>query len=74
MRGPDLHQAVSVRRESLRSQMSRFLRDDSGQAATEYVLIVGLVCLVIIFAFNRILDSLKALLARVVSGLNGPGI
>ena len=73
MRGQELHPAGPFRHETSRG-VYRFLRDDAGQAATEYVLIVGLVCLVIIFAFNRIQDSLKALLARVVAGLNGPGI
>jgi Flp pilus assembly pilin Flp len=51
-----------------------FARDERGQAATEYVLIVGLVGLAIALAFNKIQESLKALLARIVSMMNGPGI
>jgi Flp pilus assembly pilin Flp len=51
-----------------------FARDERGQAATEYVLIVGLIGLAIALMFNKIQESLKALLARVVSMMNGPGI
>jgi Flp pilus assembly pilin Flp len=54
--------------------LAGFALDERGQAATEYVLIVGLVGLVIALAFNKIQESLKALLARIVSMMNGPGI
>jgi Flp pilus assembly pilin Flp len=51
-----------------------FARDERGQAATEYVLIIGLIGLVIALTFNKIQESLKALLTRIVSLMNGPGI
>ena len=73
MRRHSLHPAAPLQGGGVKS-IAGFLLDDSGQAATEYVLIVGLVCILIVVAFNKIQDSLKGLLTRVVAGLNGPGI
>lgn len=51
-----------------------FLADESGQAATEYVLVVGLFVVFIVVAYNTIQESLRDLLVRIVGFFNGPGI
>ncbi len=55
-------------------RLRQFFMDDDGQAATEYILIIGLICIVIIVAFNRIHETLRGLLERIAGSLNGPGI
>lgn len=56
------------------ARLRAFLRDERGQAATEYVLIVGLICLAIALAFKEIQLPLKKMLERIVNTMTGPGI
>ncbi len=51
-----------------------FLKDEHGQALTEYILIVGLVVLPIVIAFNRLQNPIKTLLERVAKYFEGPGV
>ena len=61
---------VSQRQLCLRD----YLADDSGQAATEYILVIGLVAIVLIVGYNQLQDGLRSLLKRISGYLNGPGI
>lgn len=65
-------EVFSVRPRERRAR--HFLNDESGQAATEYILIIGLLCIVIAVSFNRIHESLRGMMERIVGSLNGPGI
>jgi Flp pilus assembly pilin Flp len=51
-----------------------FFADERGQAATEYILVVGLFVLFIAVSYNAIQGSLRNLVDRVVGLLSGPGI
>lgn len=51
-----------------------YLRDEHGQALTEYILIVGLVVIPIAVAFNRLQNPLKTLLEKVANYFVGPGV
>lgn len=55
-------------------RLSRFLRDDQGQAATEYVLIVGLIVLPLVLVFNKFTGVLKSVVDRIAKLLYGPGV
>jgi Flp pilus assembly pilin Flp len=45
-----------------------------GQAATEYILIIGLIVLPLAMAFNGLQDVLKDLLKEIARLLSGPGV
>jgi Flp pilus assembly pilin Flp len=45
-----------------------------GQAMTEYILVIGLVALPIIAAYNRFQDAIKTALINVAKLLSGPGV
>jgi Flp pilus assembly pilin Flp len=51
-----------------------FFADERGQAATEYILVVGLFVLFVAVSYNAIQGSLRDLVNRVVGLLSGPGI
>jgi Flp pilus assembly pilin Flp len=53
---------------------ARFLSDERGQATTEYVLLLALVVLPVAFAFNKLRDVMRDLLATFNSLVFGPGI
>lgn len=55
-------------------RLTRFLRDDQGQAATEYVLIVGLIVLPLVLVFNKFTGVLKSVVDRIAKLLYGPGV
>jgi Flp pilus assembly pilin Flp len=46
----------------------------AGQAATEYILVVGLIVIPLAIGFNRLQSSIKQLLVRLATYLYGPGI
>lgn len=52
----------------------RFLRDESGQAMTEYILIIALIILPIAAVFNLIRNPLRGYLQRIAELFTGPGI
>lgn len=65
---------VITRMSVRRCLLARYLRDDKGQAMTEYILIIGLIILPIAAVFNLIRDPLRGYLARIVALFSGPGV
>ena len=57
-----------------RLHLTRYLRDEKGQAMTEYILIVALIILPIAAVFNAIRAPLRGYLARIVALFTGPGV
>jgi Flp pilus assembly pilin Flp len=57
-----------------RPGFATFFADERGQAATEYILVVGLFVLFIVVSYNAIQGSLRNLVDRVAGLLSGPGI
>ncbi len=57
-----------------RAALREFVLDDRGQAATEYVLIVGLFVVPLAIAFNSLQGVLKDLLKDIARLLSGPGV
>ncbi len=57
-----------------RKTVARYLRDEQGQAITEYILIVGLIVLPIAIAFNTLRNPLRGYLDRIAKLFAGPGI
>ena len=51
-----------------------FVRDERGQAATEYILIIGLIVIPLAIAFNSIQDVLKDMLKDLARLFSGPGV
>jgi Flp pilus assembly pilin Flp len=51
-----------------------FVRDEQGQAATEYILIIGLIVIPLAIAFNSIQDVLKDMLKDLARLFSGPGV
>ena len=64
----------ALRRARRRAAFAAFLADEQGQAATEYVLVIGLFVLFIVVAYNSIQGALRELVTRVAALLSGPGI
>jgi Flp pilus assembly pilin Flp len=60
--------------KSVRESIRRFLNDQSGQAATEYILIIGLVSIPLVIAYDALHDSIKQFLVRIAHLFRGPGI
>lgn len=54
--------------------MRQLLIDDRGQAATEYILILGLVVVPIVVAYDALQDAIKGFLVRIAALFRGPGI
>jgi Flp pilus assembly pilin Flp len=57
-------------------QVSRYLRDDSGQGMVEYILIIGLVVLFIVVALVAFKDEVVGFIEKVkawISGSEVPG-
>lgn len=54
--------------------LSGYLRDDRGQSATEYILIIGLIVVPLAIAFNELQDVLKATLNRIAKLFSAPGV
>ena len=51
-----------------------FVGDEWGQAATEYILIIGLIVIPLAIAFNSIQDVLKDMLKDLARLFSGPGV
>lgn len=58
----------------LREQVRRLLNDQSGQAATEYILVIGLISIPLVIAYDALQDSIKQFLIRITRLFRGPGI
>ncbi len=58
----------------LRDSFRRLLNDQSGQAATEYILVIGLVSIPLVIAYDALHDSIKEFLIRITRLFRGPGI
>jgi Flp pilus assembly pilin Flp len=54
--------------------LSRYYKDEAGQSATEYILIIGLVVIPLALAFNEIQIIVKDLSNRLARLLYGPGV
>jgi Flp pilus assembly pilin Flp len=51
-----------------------FVVDERGQAATEYILIIGLFVVPLAIAFNSLQGVLKDMLKDIARLLSGPGV
>ena len=60
--------------EVVKPSIARFLREDRGQAMTEYILIIALITLPLAAVFNAIRSPLRGYLERIVRLFSGPGI
>jgi Flp pilus assembly pilin Flp len=49
-------------------------RGERGQAATEYILLIGVVVLPIVVGYRGFIEAIRNVLTRVVQLLAGPGI
>lgn len=54
-------------------QFVRLIKEEEGQAMTEYGLLVGLIALAVIAGLIAVGDELTALFERIVTGLGGGG-
>jgi Flp pilus assembly pilin Flp len=63
--GHDFHLGIPLR---------EFLRDEHGQAATEYILVIGLVVIPLAIAFNKLSGILKEVVNRIAKLMYGPGV
>ena len=55
-------------------QVSRYLRDDSGQGMVEYILIIGLVVLFIVVALVAFKDEVVGFIEKVKSWISGSDV
>ncbi len=55
-------------------QISRYLRDDSGQGMVEYILIIGLVVLFIVVALVAFKDEVVGFIDKVKSWISGSDV
>lgn len=53
--------------------LTRLLKEESGQAVTEYALIIGLILLVVIVAITGLGSKIKEIFENLVDGLGGDG-
>lgn len=53
------------------NHLMRLLKEEDGQAMTEYGLLVGLIALVVIGAITLVGEELVTLFGKVVTGLGG---
>jgi len=56
------------------ARLRAFVIDERGQAATEYILVIGLIVVPIAIAFNSLQDVLKNMLKDVARLISGPGV
>ncbi len=56
------------------TSLRRYAVDESGQAATEYILIIGLIVVPLALAFNELQEILKAVVNRIAKLMYGPGV
>ena len=55
-------------------RLHAFAVDERGQAATEYILVIGLIVIPLAIAFNSVQDVLKDMLKDLARLLSGPGV
>ncbi len=63
-----------MRAEQVARGFVNLLRDDRGQAVTEYILVIGLIVAPIAVAFNRLQPVLKRFAHNINLRLSGPGV
>jgi Flp pilus assembly pilin Flp len=56
------------------ARLRAFIIDDRGQAATEYILVIGLIIIPLAVAFNSFQDVLKTMLKDLALLFSGPGV
>lgn len=54
--------------------LARYGRNETGQSATEYILVVGLVVVPMAIAFNELQEVLRDLADKLTKLLYGPGV
>lgn len=65
---------MSGKEQKLTSYLTRYMSDEAGQSATEYILIIGLVVVPMAIAFNELQEAIKALSDKLAKLLYGPGV
>ena len=65
---------LSGKEQKTPNYLTRFMSDDAGQSATEYILIIGLVVVPMAIAFNELQEALKDLSNKLARLLFGPGV
>jgi Flp pilus assembly pilin Flp len=65
---------LSGREQKALSYLTRYLSDEAGQSATEYILIIGLVVVPMAIAFNELQEAIKGLSNKLARLLFGPGV
>jgi Flp pilus assembly pilin Flp len=58
----------------LKRELTAYRSDESGQAATEYILVIGLVVLPLVVAYMKLQDAFKSALNEIAKLMSGPGI
>ena len=66
--------AASGRDPARRGLVLRYLADETGQAATEYILVIGVIVLPLAVAYIKLQDVLKDVLKDIARLLSGPGV
>lgn len=56
------------------ARLRDFALDERGQAATEYILVIGLIVVPLAIAFNSMQDILNDMLKRLARLFRGPGV
>lgn len=62
------------RYRNLAAELARYVDDERGQSATEYILVTGLVVVPLAIAFNELQDALRELADKLAKLLYGPGV
>lgn len=58
----------------MNKEVSRYLRDDSGQGMVEYILIIGLVVLFIVVALVAFKDEVVIFIEKVQTWISGSDV
>ena len=58
----------------MNKEVSRYLRDDSGQGMVEYILIIGLVVLFIVVALVAFKDEVVGFIDKVKAWISGSDV
>ena len=65
---------MTAREPSQKRTFTALIVDDQGQAATEYILLIGLIVLPLAIAYNKLRTGLKELFDSLGELLRGPGV
>jgi Flp pilus assembly pilin Flp len=58
----------------LKRGLTAYVSDQRGQAATEYILVIGVVVIPLIVAYVKLQDAFKTALNEIAKLMSGPGI